>query len=92
MITSKRFIEIMNDNSIKKDDLHDNCFKGLKIIRDILDRNEKTKSDEVVIGAEHDIVISVYVNDILSEVTEEDVIKLKKLNWMIEDNNLACFV
>jgi len=45
-------------------------------------------------GADHDIIYSVDVDELLgSGLTEQDARKLRELNWMIyDDNYLACFV
>ena len=63
----------------------DNAFEGLKII------SKYTKNP--VQGADHDILYSEDIEKLIEAgITEEDVIKLSKLNWMINDEYLVCFV
>ena len=64
----------------------DNAFQGLTIIR-------KYISGTVLCGADHDIIYSANVETLIeSGITEEDVKNLALLNWMIQDEYLACFV
>lgn len=60
----------------------DNAFQGLQIL--------SKYSDNVICSAEHDIIYSVVVADIIDAITEEDAIALAKLNWMI-DSEFECF-
>lgn len=63
----------------------DNAFQGLQIL--------SKYTDKVIIGAGHDIIWSVSVDEIVDlGITEEDVTKLALLNWMIEYECLACYV
>ena len=65
----------------------DNAFEGLKII--------SKYTNKLIVGAEHDIIHSEEVENLIKAgITEEDVIQLAKLNWMIDewDIGLACFV
>jgi len=69
----------------------DNTFQGLVIIAKYID----IKENDIIAGVEHDILYSVDVDDIVDNgITLEDAIKLRKLNWMIEEDFdcLACFV
>lgn len=63
----------------------DNAYLGLQIIA------KYTKN--IISCAEHDIIFSESVEKIIEYgITEEDVIQLRKLNWMIDNDSLACFV
>ncbi len=69
----------------------DNAFQGLQIISKYFDPKKK----EILCAAEHDVIYSVDIDDILKAgITKEDAETLAKLNWMIEDefDCLACFV
>lgn len=46
-----------------------------------------------VMSAEHDIIYSASVDDLLKAgLTEEDARELRYMNWMIKEDHLACFV
>lgn len=64
----------------------DNAFQGLVIL--------SKYTDDLIGAAEHDIIYSVDVDEIIENLTEDDAIKLAQLNWMIdsENNCFACFV
>lgn len=66
----------------------DNVLKGLQIIASYF------PEDTIVLqGAEHDIIYSVDVDELLDAgLTEENAIKLKNLNWTIYNDYLACYV
>ena len=86
-MTEERFIEIMESDIA---DIPEECnvFLGLKIIT-------KYCPKDGIEGAAHDVIFSVTINKILEAgITEEDVIELRKLNWMLDEYNegLACFV
>jgi len=69
----------------------DNTFQGLVIIAKYID----IKENDIIAGVEHDILYSVDIDDIIDNgITIEDAIKLRELNWMIEEDFdcLACFV
>ena len=65
----------------------DNAFLGLQIIR-------KYCPKKGIAGAEHEVIYSVDPEDLIEAgITEDDVIELRNLNWMIhEEGMLACFV
>lgn len=90
-MTEERFIEIMNSDEIecKLSELHDcNVFVGLAIMRKYLPRAE-------IKGADHDIIYSMDVSEVVDAgITEEDAVRLKELNWMLDETGegLACFV
>ena len=85
----ERFDKIMNsdvDFSIFIKYQDNTAFLGLQIIRKYL----PTRGIE---DAGHEIIYSVNVDQILEAgITEEDAVELRSLNWMIENNRLACFV
>jgi hypothetical protein len=82
----EKFIEIMLDEDIKVSWEGCNVFLGLEIIRKYLPKSG-------IEGASHDIVYSVDIDEIIEAgITEEDVRKLRSLNWLTEDEYLACFV
>jgi hypothetical protein len=63
----------------------DNAYQGLQIIAKY--------TENLIQGADHDIIWSEGVDKLIEGgITEEEVIKLAKLNWMIEAGYLACYV
>ncbi len=64
------------------DNFENNQFKGLQIL--------SKYTDDVLYAAEHDIIYSVGVDEIIKKLTEADAIELAKLNWII-DEELDCF-
>ena len=63
----------------------DNAFQGLQIL------SKYTKN--LIHDAEHDIIYSEDVDEIVDKMSEEDAVNLRKLNWMIYDGEyFACFV
>jgi hypothetical protein len=85
-MTKEKFIEIMKDD-MDCDWEGCNVFSGLKIIT-------KYCPKRGIEGAEHDMIYSVSIEELIDAgIIEEDVIELKKLNWMVEEGEyLACFV
>lgn len=82
-LTMDEFIDIMDETESDWDG--DNAFKGLVIL--------SKYTTNLVQAAEHDKIWSISVEEIVElGITKEDVIKLGKLNWMIEEDSLACFV
>lgn len=85
-----KFKEIMEDDDISGIDISsvdDNVIAGIDVIRKYI------KSGEIIVAAGHDIIYSVTVDEIIEAgIIEEDVTKLSKLNWMVEYDQLACFV
>lgn len=66
----------------------DNAYQGLHIIAKYFD-SEKS----IITGAERSVIYSVAIEELIEQkITEEDAMKLRKLNWMINDGDLACFV
>ncbi len=64
----------------------DNAVLGLLLIRKYLPMAG-------VEGADHDVIFSVGVQTLFEAgITKEDALMLKSLNWMIQNDGLACFV
>ena len=84
-MTEERLEEIFEETDSKWEG--DNAFQGLQILA-------KYTNEDVICGAEHDIIYSVDIDKVIDDLTEEDAIKLAKLNWIIEDEFgcFACFV
>lgn len=88
-MTRERFEEIFDDENIISAWEGDNAFQGLLIINKYIGYMQNA----LIAGASHDEIQSVDVEDLINAgITEEDVISLRKLNWMINDDYLACFV
>lgn len=87
-MTEERIIEIFEDDEISTDWEGDNAFQGLLILSKYVD----VKQAELIVAAEHDIIYGPTI-DKVPDITEEDVLALKKLNWMLENGDqFACFV
>jgi hypothetical protein len=88
-MTESRFTQIMNEelhNLPQIKVFQNRALAGLKIIAKYLPAAG-------VEGADHDVIYSVDVNEIVKAgITEEDAIQLRQLNWMIDDGYLAKFV
>lgn len=90
-MTEQELIEVMQSDKIecKLSECDDcNVVLGLKIIRKYL----PTMGIE---GAEHDCIYSARLDEFVeSGVTKEDAVKLRELNWMLDEceEGLACFV
>jgi hypothetical protein len=84
-MTPEKFIELMEIDNVGKWE-GDNAYKGLQIIAKY--------TDNIVQGAGHDIIYSENIDTLIENgITEEDVIALRELNWMIyECDYLACYV
>jgi len=82
-MTTEEFYEIFE--SEETDWEGDNCYQGLQIIAKY--------TNYLIHGAEHDVIYSKSINKLVEAgITIEDTQKLRKLNWRIEDDCLACFV
>lgn len=67
----------------------DNVYFGLQIIAKYID----TLEHNIITSASHDKIASVDVDDLIDAgITEEDVINLRKFNWMMINDYLECFV
>ena len=80
----ERIIEIFKDESGKWEG--DNAYQGLQILAKY--------TDNLIHGADHDIIYSESIDKLIKAgITEEDCKELRRLNWMIRDNDyMACFV
>lgn len=88
-MTEERITEILKDQDIEVSWEGDNFAQGLLIIMKYFNVSEKC----IVEGADHDVIYSVFISILAeSDITEEDVLALRKLNWMEQDGALACFV
>jgi hypothetical protein len=91
-MTEEKLVEIFGNEDISSMDWEgDNAFQGLQIIAKYID---PTKND-LICGANHDVIYSVSVSEIVEAgITEKDVIKLKNLNWCVSEDEeyLECFV
>lgn len=83
------FINILSDpnDQFKTGWVGCNITQGLLIIQKYLPQSE-------IEGAGKNIIYSVDIKKLIDAgITKEDAIKLRKLNWMVEDGQyLACFV
>jgi hypothetical protein len=88
-MTQERFVEIM-EGDCDGDWDGDNAVQGLEIIAKYI----SPKETDIICGAGHDIIWSVNIDQIIEKgITEEDAVKLRELNWMVEDESyLACYV
>ena len=84
-MTAKEFCNLMDQEDKGINRTGDNAFKGLQIL--------SKYTDDLVCTAEHDIIYSEDVDVLLEAgITEDDAKKLRDLNWMIDEDCLACFV
>lgn len=86
-MTIERFEEIFADVDSELQNYRNQCTAtlGLNLI--------SKYSNKGIVGAEHDIIYSVSIEEIIANgITEEDVTELRKMNWIIEYDSLACFV
>lgn len=90
MMEREKFIEIFKSTESIFNWKGDNAFQGLQIIAKYIDPNEHV----IIQGAGHDEIWSVDVEELCkTNITEDDVLTLKKLNWSIEDGcYLKCYV
>ena len=63
----------------------DNAYKGLQILSNY--------TDELIQGADHDVIYGPDIDELIEAgITKEEVKELGKLNWIIMDDYLACYV
>ena len=65
----------------------DNVYKGLQIIAKYVDPERYN----IVTGSSQDILYSVKAKILANKITEESAICLRQLNWMINDDYIACY-
>ena len=79
-MTEDRFRELMEKESDKDTSNLARIFAGLVIISKYLPGKDLT-------GADHDIIYSVEVLELVEAgITEEEVVMLRDLHWMIDDD------
>tara|TARA_R110000851_G_scaffold50092_1_gene119995 strand:- start:1867 stop:2502 length:636 start_codon:yes stop_codon:yes gene_type:complete len=85
-MTYERFKELFDETESESESDGDNAFQGLQII--------SKYTTNLVQGAAHNVIYTEDVEDLIkAKITEEDVIKLAKLNWVLENGTyLAYFV
>ncbi len=88
-MTLEEFKKIMNDDDIKTIIFkieYDSTLVGLNLMAKYLPKN-------CIQGADHDVLYGAVAEDLIKAgLTRDDAIKLKELNWMIEDDCLQSFV
>jgi hypothetical protein len=83
----ERFLEILDDSGNDVVMSGDSVFDGLTIV------SKYITNKSLIQGADHDIIYSVGINELVnSNITEDDVINLRKMNWIVMDNYLAHYV
>jgi len=85
---TKEKLQSIFENSNDSQWKGDNCFQGLQIIAKYVNPFEK----DLICAAEHDVIYSVQIEELLEKLTEEDAIILAKLNWSLGDECLICYV
>ncbi len=83
-MTRERLTEIFEETESNWEG--DNAFQGLQIL--------SKYATNLITGAEHDIIYSVDIDEIVEDLTEEDAIALAKLNWSLDEDGeyFTCFV
>lgn len=85
--TYQQFSELMQKDIAIFNKSADNVLEGLNVIASYLPERS------VLIKASHEEIQSVSCTLLIeANITEEDVMKLRNLNWMLEGEYLACFV
>jgi hypothetical protein len=75
----EKFLKIMDEEAISISEDKDDALAGLNIIA-------KYKP-YALHGADHDIIYSAEIDDLIEAgIIEEDVIKLRDLGWMMDDD------
>jgi len=84
-MTRERLIELLGQD-IPGDWEGDNAYQGLQILRKY--------TANLICGADHDIIYSENIDQLIKAgITENDCKELRRLNWMVNDDEyLACFV
>lgn len=63
----------------------DNAMQGLQIL-------SKYADGSVITGASHDVIYSISIDDLVDNITQEDMEALGRLNWGIDNDAMFCFV
>jgi len=86
-MTEERFIELMESETE-----YDRTFEGCRILAGLVIITKYLPKIGIE-AVEHDIIYSAGIEELIEAgITEEEVITLRKLNWMINDEGLAHFV
>jgi len=88
-MTYEEFIEIFDTVDSNWDG--DGVLQGALLISKYIDM----KTTNIIRGVSHGIIYSIDVTELIDAgITKEDVVKLCKLNWMVDSNYdcLACYV
>ena len=82
----ERFEEIMEEDSDDYSSLDDGLFQGLILLRKYL-------SGATIEAAEHDVIYAADLRELCeTDITEEDVLTLRKFGWHVDYESLAHFV
>lgn len=83
------FSEDEFDGGIDRNWTGDNAVQGILIIMKYIDH---MKTD-IICGAGHDELFSVDIDGLVEKnITEADVKELVRLNWLVSEGYLSCFV
>ena len=87
-LTLARVQEILSEEDLPDlDRYYDNAYQGLQII------GKYFPNKVLIVGAKRDIIFSVAIEEAIEAgITEEDVIELRRMNWMEDYESFACFV
>lgn len=84
-MTRERLEQIFEETKSDSNWEGDNAFRGLQIL--------SKYTDNLIQGAEHDIIYSCDIETVIEDLSEKHAIALAKLNWMLHDGeHFACFV
>ncbi len=87
-MTEERLVAILKDDDVNAEWEGDNALQGLNLIAKYF-----TDGRTVLTGANHDVIYSVGISEIVAAgITEEDAKELRRLNWMEEYDYMACYV
>lgn len=82
-MTNEEFYKVFDNEDTNWDG--DNCYQGFQIIAKY--------TDNIVCAAGHDQIWSEGVDELVEKgITLEDANALRRLNWMIDEDSLSCFV
>lgn len=85
-MTYEEFERTMSDKQVV-DLKWDNAYRGLEIIRKYF------PIETIICSVGYEQIYSVEARELVERgITNEDAILLAKLNWMIDEDAMACFV
>ena len=80
-----KLIEIMKEDAPLNLKSKDSILEGLQIL-------SKYSNNSTLKATEHEILYSISPQESIDNgITEEDVVQLKGLNWMLHEEAFACF-